>query len=197
MQTHLHIRFPWLQMVFLVLLLTAAIGCDDREKPVEKGNRLLGIAVTESENKDFDGAMALAKDAGIQVVSLKLDWDDVEKEPGALHRPGPKSPTSAIRLRLRPKSGNPKSFAMISTPSATRTGNGRFLLSRPAILPGARVKALKPSSGSSWMNSSWHGIYTRSRCNVSCSSGLTMHRHGRSKNRKNTTASQTRRSEIS
>ena len=55
-----------------------------------KGARLLGMAVTESENKDFDSAMAKAMAAGTYVVSLHLHWDEVEKEPGVFDSPWPR-----------------------------------------------------------------------------------------------------------
>jgi hypothetical protein len=64
------------------------------------------MAVSESENKKFDEAMALAKSAGVQVVNLKLDWDDVEKKPGVFDSPWPKVanlyyPLQKVQLSLR------------------------------------------------------------------------------------------------
>lgn len=60
------------------------------DKPAKKGDRRLGIAVNEPEDKKFDAAFAKARDAGLQVFSLKLDWDDVEKKPGKFASPWPK-----------------------------------------------------------------------------------------------------------
>jgi len=57
---------------------------------IPKGKRLLGCAVTEAGNHDYESAIALAKSAGVQVVSLKLNWDDVEKKPGVYESPWPK-----------------------------------------------------------------------------------------------------------
>jgi len=81
-------------------------AAEELAQPVPKGSRLIGIAVSESENKDVDGAMAVAKSAGLQVVSLKLDWDDVEKKPGVFDSPWPKVanlyyPSQNVQLSLR------------------------------------------------------------------------------------------------
>jgi hypothetical protein len=74
--------------------------------PVPKGDRLLGCAVTEAENKDYNAAMAHAQSAGVQVVSLKLDWDAVETKPNQYASPWPKIanayyPPRHIQLSLR------------------------------------------------------------------------------------------------
>lgn len=76
------------------------------EKPLAKGSRQLCLAVTEAENKDYGDAMAQAKSAGMQCVSLKLDWDDVEKRPGVFESPFPKIangyyPGQKIQVSLR------------------------------------------------------------------------------------------------
>ncbi|MBA4192119.1 MAG: hypothetical protein C0467_29430 [Planctomycetaceae bacterium] len=89
-----------------LLLSTPGSRVTAADKPVEKGTRLLGIAVNEPENKKFDAAFAKARDAGLQVFSLKLDWDDVEKKPGKFESPWPKIvnqvfPPQKIRVSLR------------------------------------------------------------------------------------------------
>jgi hypothetical protein len=75
-------------------------------KVVPKGGRLLGCAVTQAEQQDYNAAMAQAKSAGVQVVSLKLNWDEVEQQPGVFASPWPKIanayyPRQHIQLSLR------------------------------------------------------------------------------------------------
>jgi hypothetical protein len=87
-------------------LLNVCLFAVEPQKPAFNGGRLLGLAVTETENKAYDGAMAHAKAAGMQVVSLKLDWDDVEKTPGAFDSPWPKIanlyyPRQNVQVSLR------------------------------------------------------------------------------------------------
>lgn len=60
---------------------------DDAPQP--KGARLLGINVNEAEDQNFDRAFRTGWEAGLQVVSLKLDWDDLEKQPGEYASPFP------------------------------------------------------------------------------------------------------------
>ncbi|HNY28206.1 MAG TPA: hypothetical protein PKH31_12580 [Candidatus Sumerlaeota bacterium] len=93
-------------LVSVVGLFRAVVAGAEGEMPVPRGNRLLGMAVSESENKNFDAAMALAKSAGVQVVNLKLDWDEVEKKPGVFDSPWPKVanlyyPPQKVQLSLR------------------------------------------------------------------------------------------------
>ena len=66
--------------------LFAAAACASGP-PVPKGERLLGLAVSEAEDKNYNAAMELSRAAGVQVVSLKLDWDDVEKQPRVYKTP--------------------------------------------------------------------------------------------------------------
>lgn len=87
-------------------LLPSRLGAAESGNAVPKGNRLLGIAVTEPEQKGYDRAVALAKSAGMQVVSLKLNWDDIEKKPGVFDSPWPKIanayyPRQNIQVSLR------------------------------------------------------------------------------------------------
>jgi hypothetical protein len=76
------------------------------DQAVPKGVRLLGCAVTPAENLDYNAAMAQAKSAGVQVVSLKLDWDEVEQQPDVFASPWPKIanayyPGQNIQVSLR------------------------------------------------------------------------------------------------
>jgi len=67
----------------------AADAADAEASPQPKGSRLLGIKVNEAEDKDFGRAFHHGREAGLQVVSLKLDWDDIEKKPGEYASPFP------------------------------------------------------------------------------------------------------------
>ena len=92
--------------LFCWCLPAARLCAAEAEKPVAKGARLLGINVTQAEDRKYDGAMAQAKSAGMQVVSLKLDWDDVEKSPGVFKSSAPKIsnvfyPPQHIQVSLR------------------------------------------------------------------------------------------------
>jgi hypothetical protein len=49
--------------------------------PTRKGERLLGIDVTEAEDGDYDAAMDIVQSVGAEVVSLSVFWDDIETQP--------------------------------------------------------------------------------------------------------------------
>ncbi|MBI5530506.1 MAG: hypothetical protein HY918_03320 [Candidatus Doudnabacteria bacterium] len=55
--------------------------------PVSKGGRLLGIDITTTENNNFTEATSKAKELGSEVVSLSLNWDDIETSPGVYNNP--------------------------------------------------------------------------------------------------------------
>jgi len=50
--------------------------------PAPRGERLLGIDVTQAEDGDYDAAMDIVQSVGAEVVSLSLFWDDIETQPG-------------------------------------------------------------------------------------------------------------------
>ncbi|BDI34294.1 hypothetical protein CCAX7_63450 [Capsulimonas corticalis] len=50
-----------------------------------KGNRLLGMDVQAARDGGYDTAFQIAKKAGAQVVSVSINWDDIESEPGQYH----------------------------------------------------------------------------------------------------------------
>ncbi len=90
--------------VFLGITCLFSPNCLAQVRP--KGNRLLGMAVTPAQDNNYNAAMDLAQAAGVQVVSLKLDWDDVEKAPGVYATPWLKVanlyyPGRNIQLSLR------------------------------------------------------------------------------------------------
>ena len=98
--------------LFAALLVAGVVGFPVQSRAAEaalvvpKGDRLLGCAVTEAENKDYPAAMAQARSAGVQVVSLKLDWDAVEAKPNVYASPWPKIanayyPRQHIQISLR------------------------------------------------------------------------------------------------
>ena len=49
---------------------------------VPRGDRMLGIDVSEAEGEDYDQAFQLAREAGMQFTSLSVAWDDLEPRPG-------------------------------------------------------------------------------------------------------------------
>ena len=81
-----------------LLLLAAAMACGTPEAPdpdippdstvVPKGTRLLGIALNDRADGDFNLAYSQAVDAGVDVVSMPLAWDDLETAPG-VYEPDP------------------------------------------------------------------------------------------------------------
>jgi hypothetical protein len=73
----------------MLIPFSKADAADPDRPPLPKGLRLLGINVNEAEDKDFGQAFGHGRGAGLQVVSLKLDWDDVEKKPGEFASPFP------------------------------------------------------------------------------------------------------------
>lgn len=56
--------------------------------PRPKGDRILGIDVNMAEDNDYDKAFRLAKEAGMQVVPLSINWKDIETSPGKYEDPG-------------------------------------------------------------------------------------------------------------
>lgn len=89
-------------MAILSAFPTAHAATPDKP-PKHKGARLLGINVNEAEDKNFENAFRIGRQAGLQVVSLKLDWDDVEKKPGEYVCPWPAIADayySAAKVRL-------------------------------------------------------------------------------------------------
>jgi hypothetical protein len=80
-----------------------AFAQEQGDPPRPKGDRLLGINVNQAQDKNFDHAFRLARQAGLQVVSLKLDWDDIERKPGEYVCPWPAVADayySAAKVRL-------------------------------------------------------------------------------------------------
>ena len=54
--------------------------------PVARGNRVLGLDVNPAADGNYENAIALAKRAGAQTVSLTIHWEDIEVAPG-VYRP--------------------------------------------------------------------------------------------------------------
>jgi hypothetical protein len=52
------------------------------QNPLPKGERLLSVDLTSASDDDFGKAFTLAREAGMQVTSLSLAWDDLEPTPG-------------------------------------------------------------------------------------------------------------------
>jgi hypothetical protein len=81
----------------LLVTLAAAVACGAPASPastaagaasqaeataVPRGDRMLGIDVSEGEGETYDQAFQLARQAGMQFTSLSLAWDDLEPRPG-------------------------------------------------------------------------------------------------------------------
>jgi len=81
----------------LVAMSAGALACGAPAKPsatsvevlpqpettdVPRGDRMLGIDVSEAEGEDYDQAFQLARQAGMQFTSLSVAWDDLEPRPG-------------------------------------------------------------------------------------------------------------------
>ena len=49
---------------------------------VPNGDRILQIDVNEGSDGDYDAALQIAMDAGVEAVSMSLGWDDIETAPG-------------------------------------------------------------------------------------------------------------------
>ncbi len=89
--------------VALLAFFPTAYAADPVNPPKHKGARLLGINVNEAEDKNFGKAFRAGREAGLQIVSLKLDWDDIEKKPGEYVSPFPAIADvfySAARVKL-------------------------------------------------------------------------------------------------
>lgn len=78
-------------LVSAVAWLGVLVGCeatstepsDDLDpEVVPAGDRLLGVAISDRADGDFNSAFSEAVDAGMQVTSLSLAWDDLEVAPG-------------------------------------------------------------------------------------------------------------------
>jgi hypothetical protein len=71
-----HIKILMLNLLLLVGFVAQA------QSSLPKGERLLSIDLTMSSDDDFGKAFTLAREAGMQVTSLSLAWDDLESSPG-------------------------------------------------------------------------------------------------------------------
>jgi hypothetical protein len=67
-----------LHICLCLLLMTCALASLDAMAAVPKGQRLLGIDISNSANATYDNAMLLAKSAGMEFTQLSLSWDSVE-----------------------------------------------------------------------------------------------------------------------
>ncbi|MHC4862356.1 MAG: hypothetical protein ACYTDY_19950 [Planctomycetota bacterium] len=78
-------------LVFLFALLTCVTAQEEEknDEPKPRGERLLGVDVSEAADGDYGKAFHCARGAGMNAVSLSLSWGDVEKEPGKFDNPYP------------------------------------------------------------------------------------------------------------
>jgi len=82
-------RNALLPAIGLLLASVAACGSGhggsepgDGVPPTPRGSRLLGIAISDRADGDFNAAFAEAVGAGMQATSLSLGWNDLEVAPG-------------------------------------------------------------------------------------------------------------------
>lgn len=84
---------PWKKICLsLVCLLFSCEDNQDVNQPlgnnnggqnaVAEGNRTLGVTVIPAEDGNDDEAMNIAREAGIAVTNLSLNWRDIETAPG-------------------------------------------------------------------------------------------------------------------
>ena len=69
-----------------VLLVSCGTESDDNSNgdgsgPTMKGDRILGMAITEAESTDYDIAVDIARGAGIEMIPLSVQWDMIETAP--------------------------------------------------------------------------------------------------------------------
>ena len=85
--------------ISLTLLVASVIACGENptqithtpitlneaslsDEVTPAGDRILSIAVNEAADGDYDTAFQLARSAGLQTVSLSIQWDEIETAPG-------------------------------------------------------------------------------------------------------------------
>ena len=73
----------------LALLAANIAGCASPDSPtdpspgtVPRGDRVLSVAVLESQTGGFDAAVRLARSVGMQETVFSVNWDEVEPRPG-------------------------------------------------------------------------------------------------------------------
>jgi hypothetical protein len=65
-------------LLLLASLLINFTACAQAQSLQPRGERLLSIEATEAADNDYDRSFALAQEAGMQVTSLSLAWDELE-----------------------------------------------------------------------------------------------------------------------
>ena len=81
-QSRLCSLFLLLVWVCLPTVASAQNADNDTRQPAAKGDRLLGLGISEG-SIGFGKAFAAAREAGLQFVELPSQWDDIEPKPGA------------------------------------------------------------------------------------------------------------------
>jgi hypothetical protein len=97
---------PMLSFVAACGSTASLIAAPPVADPAATGGRLLGMSVNEPADKNFEAAFQTARSVGIQVVSLNLHWDEVEKAPGRFESPWPTAANAfyganKVRISLR------------------------------------------------------------------------------------------------
>ncbi len=52
------------------------------DEPLNKGDRILALAVNEAADGNYDNAIAQAQKTGMTTLSIPVQWDQIQKEPG-------------------------------------------------------------------------------------------------------------------
>lgn len=66
----------------LIIILMLSTASSFTLAQTDKSDRLLAIDVNEAEDEEYDAAFGLAKQIGMQTLSLSLDWEALEPAPG-------------------------------------------------------------------------------------------------------------------
>jgi hypothetical protein len=85
-------RFVPLFLVPFLVLVIVSFACGDsveqpkstdasNVRPIPRGNRVLGIAITLPENADYERAFSMVKEVGGTEVEISLAWDGIEIAP--------------------------------------------------------------------------------------------------------------------
>ena len=69
-------------LIFIFSVIVGSCSNDDQPTVVPKGNRNLGIHVTEGESLDFDKSFQIAKGAGMDCIPQVFYWRDLEDASG-------------------------------------------------------------------------------------------------------------------
>lgn len=70
-----------IRIIGSILFLMLSCSAHVQAEPVQRGDRLLGLAVNETPRVDYGKALALAQEVGVSVITLPYPWDELERAP--------------------------------------------------------------------------------------------------------------------